>query len=544
MLPDVDFNALSYEDGRSLVKQAAIEKEAVPEWLSNIGSGIAENARGVGDMASRAGNYLADTGREWASEAKQLGSNMYGLGQEWANKLPGELERLYAEHPELFMAGAGALGGAGLGGVSSLWQPRGRRNVLGRALTGGLVGGVLGGGAGVLRGYQKSRESEPYENRLQDLAEEQGVLQNIEKGKVRNTSKPYEAQTVAEKIKARDPSVITDAFSDTEGLGANTDTLLRAGGAAAPWVADAALQKVPGVRRAGVYEQLAKPEGRQHPGLAKHETNLNAIREKLEGTTRSPQHRAQVLQELTGGKPDLATRTDKLLGKAMPEDAKLRQWLRNRSETERLSKLVEQRGGEGAYKDIHERHRSELGSQASRASAKADAAVKALANAESQLVGLRAQRDQARGGPGGPSAEAIAKLEDRVEKLKKTVPKRKDVATQRQKRHGDVKPWGGEKGEQSRVRPAKKGEPRTPSLRPGDAKRLRRPRGRVARGLKGGLSTAGFFLPEIISTVRKGATGEASAAEQLAAKMRAERIAANQAEQEALQEQLKLLNQQ
>jgi len=73
----------------------------------------------------------------------QLG--LTGMDKEAAPEWLGQLIENIKTKP-MWQAGAGAVGGAGLGALSSLWQPKRKRNTLGRMLTGGLLGGLIPAG--------------------------------------------------------------------------------------------------------------------------------------------------------------------------------------------------------------------------------------------------------------------------------------------------------------------------------------------------------------------------------------------------------------
>jgi len=155
MLPDVDFNVISYEEGRALVKQANFEKEAVPEWLKNIGTGAQ-------DLGHRA----------WSNIQQAAGG-----ARDWAQGVPAQLQQLYNEHPELFLIGAGAVGGGTLGVGSNLLQPRRQRNLLGRGLTGALIGGGLGGAASIARRMSINDAIEDVEDDLSKKQDELAVAE-------------------------------------------------------------------------------------------------------------------------------------------------------------------------------------------------------------------------------------------------------------------------------------------------------------------------------------------------------------------------------
>ncbi len=100
------------------------------------------------------------------AEAKQLikvaeppASAAPAAGASWLSDLPGKFQESYGAHPSYWNMGIGALGGAGLGALSSIWQPKRRKNTLGRAITGGLLGGLAGGAYGLVRGANKGYQA-------------------------------------------------------------------------------------------------------------------------------------------------------------------------------------------------------------------------------------------------------------------------------------------------------------------------------------------------------------------------------------------------
>ena len=70
----------------------------------------------------------------------------------WLADLPGKFQASYTKNPLPWQLGIGGLGGAGLGALSSLWQPKRRKNPWGRALTGGLLGALAGGAYNLVQG--------------------------------------------------------------------------------------------------------------------------------------------------------------------------------------------------------------------------------------------------------------------------------------------------------------------------------------------------------------------------------------------------------
>jgi hypothetical protein len=206
MLPNVDFNAMSYDDGQQLVKQAGGLSDMLASLTSGAGDAYSSAAGQASGMAHDASNYLAD-------------------------------------NPALRNALIGAGGGAGLGLLSSAMQPKRRRDPVGRMLTGAGVG-TLGGFGGTMAYNALKDIPEPGKEQATAVAEGKlSDLGKIEQGTLRGTSKPGEAQSGGEYFAQHkgDPlKVLTDA----ERHGGLPMWGAQAGAAAMPW-----LDKVPGVSK-------------------------------------------------------------------------------------------------------------------------------------------------------------------------------------------------------------------------------------------------------------------------------------------------------
>lgn len=132
----MDYDALDYEQAKAMIKLAAPE-----DWL------------------------------------KQL-QGLWGSAQDAIAKLPEQYKALPDSYRRV---GTGAALGAGLGGLSSLWQPRGHRNPLGRMLTGGMLGGI--GGLGYHAWNDKTVSNRGQQRQVeQELAAAQGQQSQVEEG--------------------------------------------------------------------------------------------------------------------------------------------------------------------------------------------------------------------------------------------------------------------------------------------------------------------------------------------------------------------------
>jgi len=95
----------------------------------------------------------------WQEDVQNWLANMGEQAQaSWANP----------EHKPYWDIGLGAAGGAGLGALSSLWQPKNRRNALGRTLTGGMLGGLGGGLYNALSGGLAEAQADTERGNLAD----------------------------------------------------------------------------------------------------------------------------------------------------------------------------------------------------------------------------------------------------------------------------------------------------------------------------------------------------------------------------------------
>jgi len=167
VLPDVDFNEMSYDEGHALVKEA----------LS-----LAELKQGIGDAASGAKDWLGQqAGRvgDWAAER-----GITAAGKSVLDKVN--------QYPNLRNIAIGTAGGAGLGALSTLFQPRRRRgDWVGRTLTGGLLGGVGAGlGSALYRGqHGRHAESQDVMNKATTEAAREHLV-NREAARPRFESEP------------------------------------------------------------------------------------------------------------------------------------------------------------------------------------------------------------------------------------------------------------------------------------------------------------------------------------------------------------------
>jgi hypothetical protein len=145
-LPDIDFNTTTYAEGRALVKQA--EPPAVaPAAPAPVQPAAAEAGKGIGQS-------IADWGKGLAGSASGALDSATGWLGERTGADPEYLRHL------LMLIGLPALGGAGLGALTSLAQKKEERTPWRRALLGALLGGGIGGGieAGRLSGLFGGKE--------------------------------------------------------------------------------------------------------------------------------------------------------------------------------------------------------------------------------------------------------------------------------------------------------------------------------------------------------------------------------------------------
>jgi hypothetical protein len=112
MLPNVDFNTMSYEHGRQLIVQPALDKQAAPGFLADIMSGV-QSAGG-----DRGGGGIMDS----ITAAKDA------------------IVAWLKENPQVMRYGAAGLGGGTLGALTSLGQDKKDRTPFTRALTGAGMG--------------------------------------------------------------------------------------------------------------------------------------------------------------------------------------------------------------------------------------------------------------------------------------------------------------------------------------------------------------------------------------------------------------------
>ena len=122
-LQQYDIAAMTYDEGQMAVaavrrdmqqKQAALRAQRIP----------LEKQAEFWEQLKQRWNELAQNAPEWMTQATPGG------------------ERQFAPH--VLYPALGALGGLGLGGLSSLMQPKSRRRPFARALSGGLLGGLGG----------------------------------------------------------------------------------------------------------------------------------------------------------------------------------------------------------------------------------------------------------------------------------------------------------------------------------------------------------------------------------------------------------------
>ena len=136
----MDYDKLSYSEAKRLIKVANSAVSAV--------NSLPVMSAPVAPITTTATPTTTTTATPTASPS--FISSIADAGTDWLSKLP----EMYKENPVPWNIGIGALGGAALGGLSSLWQPKRRRNLLSRLITGGLIGSMGGlAASGVSGGF-------------------------------------------------------------------------------------------------------------------------------------------------------------------------------------------------------------------------------------------------------------------------------------------------------------------------------------------------------------------------------------------------------
>lgn len=170
----MDYDNLTYDEAKSMLKQAE------GGWLDKLRELYSGASGKVGDLM----NTTAETGGDWMEALK-------------AN---------YKANPFPYHVGGGAALGAGLGGLSSLYQPKKRRNTLGRMLTGGLLGGLGGAGAHAMLNTEGASQSVADSNaaeagRQEEFNELKQKMQNaITAGEAGNRSSTENATDIGHSI--------------------------------------------------------------------------------------------------------------------------------------------------------------------------------------------------------------------------------------------------------------------------------------------------------------------------------------------------------
>jgi hypothetical protein len=170
----LDYNTMTYQEGRALLKQADIDPAAIWKGVSEWGKGALNTAgQHIGNAATAAaGSGAAD----WAK--KNL----------WDNKLVRDM-----------LLGTG--GGALAGGLSSLFQDEEERSPVSRTLTGAILGGIGGAGYGM---YETSGQ----DNSAEHIAEKLRGEKNQQRAE---SAKYYAGGPVPKPKGADDKPVVPEA---------------------------------------------------------------------------------------------------------------------------------------------------------------------------------------------------------------------------------------------------------------------------------------------------------------------------------------------
>jgi len=174
-LPDVDFNALSYADGRKLVEKQASIGEIVESIKGAIGPALSSAGTAVSDAASGSADYLKGATTQ--------------------------IMELIRKYPRQILYPAGIIGGGVLGGLSSLGQEEGRRTPLSRILTGAALGGTAVGGADLI--YNALQDYNKAEKGIADEAERATAQRGLT-----SLSKPGTSQSAAAAAAPAEPDPV------------------------------------------------------------------------------------------------------------------------------------------------------------------------------------------------------------------------------------------------------------------------------------------------------------------------------------------------